>query len=111
LLRAIADLHSPDTIYVSTMRPGHAGRLGSLFRTPKGWATDITDGCSTWHDISGRAHGSPDSVFSQLSVHPGDSRIFYLVGGRDVRFDTFESGGLDPEVVNGVYTSSDSGNT
>lgn len=144
LMHVAVDPHLPDTVYVSAMRPGHAGRFGSLFKVSKGRARDITgslnkvvlsvtpdprkrgvlytvlhesgvykstNGGSTWHDISGRAHGLPDSGFSQLSVHPSDSRILYLVGGCDVRFDTFESAGLDPDVVNGVYTSSDSGNT
>ena len=144
LMHVAVDPHSADTIYVSAMRPGHAGRLGNLFKVVRGRAADITgsldkvplsstpdprkpgvlytvlhesgvyrsgDGGSSWRNISGEEHGLPDSGFSQLYVHPEDSRILYLVGGCDVRFDTFESARMDPNVVNGVYRSTDAGNT
>ena len=142
LMHVAVDPHRADTIYVSAMRPGHAGRLGSLFRVHRGKPVDITgtldkvpltcspdpgqpgvlyavlhesgvyrsgDGGSSWRNISGEEHGLPASGFSGLYVHPDDSRILYLVGGCDVRFETFESAGMDPDVVNGVYRSTDSG--
>jgi len=142
LMYVAVDPHVEDTIYVSAMRPGHAGRLGSLFEVQGNRVRDITgnlervvltltpdpadrevlytllhergvyrseDGGSSWQDISGRAHGLPDSGFSQLYVDPRDSQTLYLVGGCDVRFDTFESAGMDPDVVNGIYHSRDGG--
>jgi photosystem II stability/assembly factor-like uncharacterized protein len=142
LMHVVVDPHDEDTIYVSAMRPGHAGRLGSLFEVRGGRARDITgnlekvvltvtpdpvdsdvlytvlhesgvyrseDGGSSWQDISGRVHGLPDSGFSRLYVDPSDAQTLYLVGGCDMRFETFESAGMDPDVVNGIYRSSDEG--
>ncbi|RLF39534.1 MAG: hypothetical protein DRN12_06875, partial [Thermoplasmata archaeon] len=61
-----------------------------------------------WFEISNNS-GLPDSGFSNLHINPDDSNILYLIGGCDVKFDTFESAGLDPDVVNGVYISRDAG--
>ena len=65
----------------------------------------------TWTEISGEGSELPESGFSALYVDPTDSHRLYLIGGCDVRFSTFESAGLDPDLVNGVYRSADGGET
>lgn len=70
-----------------------------------------TDYGSTWIDISGNGSNLPESGFNNLLIDPNDSNVLYLIGGCDVRFSDFQSAGMDPNIVNGVYRSSDQGNT
>ena len=67
------------------------------------------DHAQTWREISGPGSGLPESGFFSLIVDPHDADVLYLVGGCDVRFGSFASAGLDPDVVNGIYRSTDSG--
>jgi len=67
------------------------------------------DRAQTWREISGPSRGLPDSGFFNLIVDPHDDDILYLIGGCDVRFGSFASAGLDPDVVNGIYRSTDGG--
>jgi len=66
---------------------------------------------NSWSEISGEGSNLPNSGFNNLVIDPNNSNILYLIGGCDVRFSTFESAGLDPNVVNGVYKSVDAGAT
>jgi photosystem II stability/assembly factor-like uncharacterized protein len=66
---------------------------------------------NNWMEISGPGSGLPESGFNNLLIDPNDSAKLYLIGGCDVRFETFESAGLDPDEVNGVYRSEDGGST
>jgi photosystem II stability/assembly factor-like uncharacterized protein len=70
-----------------------------------------TDAGNSWSDISGQGSGLPQSGFNNLIVDPENASRLYLIGGCDVRFDSFESAGLDPDSVNGVYLSKDGGST
>ena len=88
--------HDPDTLYAVLHGMGvHRSR----------------DRGNTWSDISGVARGLPDSGFLSLIADPQQPDVLYLIGGCDVQFATYESGGLDPGVVNGVYRSTDGGDS
>jgi len=67
------------------------------------------DGAATWRELSGAESGLPDSGFFTVLVDPNDTRTLYLVGGCDVRFGAFASAGLDADLVNGVYRSTNGG--
>lgn len=67
------------------------------------------DGAATWQELSGAGSGLPNSGFFALIVDPHDRSSLYLVGGCDVRFGSFASAGLDANVVNGIYRSTDGG--
>lgn len=67
------------------------------------------NGGTDWIKISDPNSGLPESGFNNLIIDPYNSNRLYLIGGCDVRFDTFESAGLDPDTVNGVYRSVDGG--
>ena len=69
------------------------------------------DSGNSWLKISGDSSGLPESGFNNLYVDPNNSERLFLIGGCDVKFSTFESVGLDPDVVNGVYLSTNGGNT
>jgi len=69
------------------------------------------DGGNTWSDISGSGSNLPESGFNNLIIDPNNSNTLYLIGGCDVLFSTFESAGLDPEIVNTAYKSTDGGLT
>jgi len=69
------------------------------------------DAGNSWSDISGKGSGLPQSGFNNLFIDPNDTSRLYLIGGCDVRFDNFESAGMDPDSVNGVYRSEDGGRT
>ena len=68
-----------------------------------------TNGGAGWTELSGVESGLPDSGFSSIVRDPSDPSTLYLIGGCDVRFDTFASAGLDPDLVNSVYRSRDGG--
>ena len=67
------------------------------------------DRAQTWREITGPSSGLPDSGFFSLIVDPHDDDVLYLIGGCDVRFESFASAGLDPDIVNGIYRSTDGG--
>jgi len=67
------------------------------------------DRAQTWREISGPSSGLPNSGFFSLIIDPHDVDILYLIGGCDVRFGSFTSAGLDPDIVNGIYRSTDGG--
>ncbi|NQT26206.1 hypothetical protein HQ585_12685, partial [candidate division KSB1 bacterium] len=69
------------------------------------------NGGSSWTEISESQSGLPVSGFNALYIDPGSSNTLYLIGGCDVLFSTFESAGLDANLVNGVYKSTDGGST
>ncbi|MGA1871782.1 MAG: choice-of-anchor D domain-containing protein [bacterium] len=69
------------------------------------------DSGNSWTDISIASSNLPESGFNNLLIDPKNSDILYLIGGCDVRFSTFQSAGLDNNIVNGVYRSSDAGIT
>ncbi len=68
-----------------------------------------TDGGSNWQDISLPELGLLASGFNNIIIDPESSNTLYLIGGCDVKFRTFDSTGLDPDLVNGVYKSTNSG--
>jgi len=70
-----------------------------------------TDRAASWTEISGPASGLPHSGFLSIVVDPHDGETLYLIGGCDVRFGSFASAGLDPDLVHGVYRSDDGGRT
>ena len=92
-----------------TVDPRKKGVLYAVLHE-RGIARSI-DGGRSWQDISGAARGLPDSGFSRLILDPGDPEVLYILGGCDVRSDTAESAGLDPDRVNGVYRSTDAGSS
>ena len=69
------------------------------------------NGGESWQEISGSSSGLPVSGFNNLVIDPNNSDVIYLLGGCDVKFSNFASAGLDPDDVNGVYKSTDGGNT
>lgn len=99
----------PKTPLTITVDPGNSNIVYTVLHETGVYKS--TDGGNNWTDISGTGSGLPESGFNNLYVDPNDSDILYLTGGCDVRFSTFESAGMDPDVVNGVYKSIDGGST
>ena len=69
------------------------------------------DGGLSWTDISSAGSNLPEAGFNNLVIDPNNSNTLYLIGGCDVRFETFESAGLDPHLFNTVYISENGGVT
>jgi len=95
-LSLTVDLHRKETLYAVLHGEG-------VYRS--------IDGGDHWADISGSSNGLPDSGFLELVADPEVAGSIYLVGGCDVRFSTYETAGLDQNAVNGVYHSSDGGDS
>jgi len=92
-----------------TVHPSDSNRIYAVTHGFGVYASE--DRGATWLEISGAGRGLPESGFFNLIVDPRDSTLLYLIGGCDVRFGSFASAGLDPNVVNGVYRSTDGGET
>ncbi|MEE8593547.1 MAG: hypothetical protein V3T03_05425 [Candidatus Bipolaricaulota bacterium] len=67
------------------------------------------DRAASWSEISGPGSSLPESGFFNLIIDPQDPGVLFLVGGCDVRFGSFTSAGLNPDVVSGIYRSVDGG--
>lgn len=90
----------------------HPDDSNLLYAVTHGYGIYVSeDRGATWREMSGQGSGLPNSGFFGLVVDPEDPRTLYVIGGCDVRFGAFASAGLDPNVVNGVYRSTDGGET
>ena len=90
-----------------TVHPADSNRLYAVLHEHGVYVSE--DRAKSWRKISGSGSGLPNSGFFSVIVNPQDFDILYLVGGCDVRFGSFTSAGLDPDVVNGIYRSTNGG--
>ena len=92
-----------------TVHPSDSSRIYAVLHGAGVYGSE--DAAASWQELSGSESSLPTSGFSSLIVDPHDRKTLYLLGGCDVRFGSFASAGLDPDVVNGVYRSTDGGAT
>jgi photosystem II stability/assembly factor-like uncharacterized protein len=97
----------PKVVLTLTVQPANPSVLYAVLHESGVYKS--TDGGAHWGDLSGTLSGLPESGFSSLMCDPANANVLYLIGGCDVRFDTFASAGINPDSVNGVYRSQDGG--